>query len=163
MGVRQAGSGDEDVVRAVRLLALADSPDDFDCTLEEASAWTTEEWRAWISRGATFLFEDENGARGLVAGDPHRSDPEAVFLGALWVHPDLRGTGAADALVAAVLSWAKAKGAIRVWLHVVKQNERARRFYERVGIRATGRDVSRERDGMLEIEMKYEFAPGVPG
>jgi GNAT superfamily N-acetyltransferase len=163
MGVRRAGAGDEDLVRDVRMQALADAPDDFDSTLEEARAWTTEEWRAWISRGATFLFEDARGVRGIAAGDPHRSDRGAVFLEALWVHPDLRGTGTAGALVGAVLSWAEVKGAARVWLHVVKSNGRARRFYEKLGFRPTGKEVVREREGMLEVEMVYEPASRVPG
>jgi len=161
MGVRRAGAGDEDLVRDVRMQALADAPDDFDSTVEEARAWTTEEWRTWISRRAAFLFEDENGARGLVAGDPHRSDPGAVFLGAMWVHPDLRGTGAAESLVMAVLDWAQSRSAARVWLHVVERNERARRFYERVGFRPTGVTVARERDGVLEVEMRYDGGLGL--
>ncbi len=59
----------------------------------------------------------------------------------------------ADALVASVLSWAEAGGAVEVRLHVEKCNERARRFYMRNGFRSTGAEVVRERDGALEVEM----------
>ena len=36
-----------------------------------------------------------------------------------------------------------------------KYNDRARRLYERNGFRATGEKV-RERDGLIEIEMRHE-------
>ena len=154
MSVRRAASGDEAVVRSVRLEALADAPDDFDSTREVEVAWTTSNWQRWLSRGATFLLErDDDVAKGLAAGVPHRDDRSIVFLGSMWVHPELRGTGGADALVAAVVAWAEEEGAAEVWLHVDKRNDRARRFYERNGFRATD-EVARARDGLVEIEMR---------
>jgi len=164
MTVRPAGPGDVEAVRGVRLQALADSPLDFDTPLEEAAGWTPEEWRAWISRRATFLLDGPNGPGGIVALDPHRSDADAMFLGALWVAPELRGTGAADALVTAALARAESGGATTVWLHVVKTNGRARRFYERNGFHATGEEILREPDGVPEVEMRFELGQnGIPG
>jgi RimJ/RimL family protein N-acetyltransferase len=72
---------------------------------------------------------------------------------AMWVHPDLRGTGAADALVSSVKAWANEVGATQVRLNVVEGNTRARRCYERSGFRATGRQGLLERSGDTEIEM----------
>lgn len=158
VNVRRATVGDEGIVRGLRLDALADAPDDFDSTLEHERSWTTADWRRWLSRGATFVFERPDGPKGIVAGVPHRRDPTAVFLMSMWVHPQLRGTGAADALVACVLSWAETEGAAQVCLHVLKHNLRARRFYERNGFRATGNEVARERDGVLELEMRRTLA-----
>jgi GNAT superfamily N-acetyltransferase len=155
MAVRRIVPGDEKIFRSVRLQALADSPDDFDSTLDLECRRTEAEWRDRISVGASFVFEDDSdGPRGLAGGVPHRDEPGVVFLVAVWVHPTLRGTGAADALVAAVLSWADAQGAAEVRLHVDERNGRARRFYERCGFRATGEKILRERDGFPEIEMR---------
>jgi hypothetical protein len=41
-----------------------------------------------------------------------------------------------------------------VRLKVIKQNDRARRFYERMGFRANGFKEVRERDGLMELQME---------
>jgi GNAT superfamily N-acetyltransferase len=46
----------------------------------------------------------------------------------MWVHPDLRGTGAANALVSSVKAWAAEVGATQIRLKVVEKNSVARRF-----------------------------------
>jgi ribosomal protein S18 acetylase RimI-like enzyme len=75
----------------------------------------------------------------------------------MWVDPACRGAGAADALVASVLSWARAEGARAVRLAVIDTNVRARRCYERNGFHATGTQFVRERDGATELQMEYVF------
>jgi GNAT superfamily N-acetyltransferase len=152
--VRRAVPGDLGIVRGLRLEALADAPEAFDSTLEGALAWTAPDWERWLARGATFVLEAPEGPRGIAAGVPHDADPAAVFLESVWVHPSRRGTGAADALVAAVLAWAREEGAAEVLLHVGRYNDRARRCYERNGFLATGREIVRGRDGLVEIEME---------
>ncbi len=154
VSVRRAGPGDEAIVRGLRVRALTDSPDAFDSTLERELARSAEDWRRWLVNGATFILERADGAMGIAAGIPHDTDPSAAFLVSVWVHPALRGTGSADELVGAVLSWARAKGLAEVWLYVGKHNNRARRLYERWGFRATGREPVRERDGAVEVEMR---------
>jgi hypothetical protein len=51
------------------------------------------------------------------------------------------------------VSWALVERAREVRLMVIAGNGRARRFYERSGFRATGRETRRERDGAIEVEM----------
>ena len=153
--VRRAALGDEAIVRSLRLQALSDTPDDFDSTLKREIRWTISDWQRWLLHGATFVLEGPDGSKGIVVGVPNRDDPAEVFLISMWVHSGLRGTGVADALVASVLSWAETEGAAGVRLHVAKGNDRARRFYARNGFRTTGREVVRERDGLVEVEMCY--------
>jgi GNAT superfamily N-acetyltransferase len=155
---RRATVGDEAIVRSLRLEALSDAPDAFDSTLDRELAWTPSDWREWLSRGATFVLEHSDGPKGIVAGVPHRDNTTVIFLVSMWVHSSLRGTGAADALVASVLSWAEAEGAAEVWLHLDKRDDRARRCYERNGFRATG-EAARERDGLVEVEMRLVLRP----
>jgi len=152
--VRRAVPGDEAIVRSLRLQALSDSPDDFDSTLKRESAWMTSNWRELLSHGATFILAQSDGPKGIAAGIPNRDDRASIFLVLMWLHPGLRGSGAADALVASVIVWAEEQGTAEVWLHVVKRNGRARRFYERNGFRRTGQEVIRERDGVVELEMR---------
>ena len=153
MVVRRAAIGDEPTLRALRLQALTDTPEAFGSTLERELARTTADWQRWMSPGATFILDASGAAKGLIAGAFDADHAGAVQLIAMWVDPALRGTGAADALVSALLAWAAVEGARAVRLRVVKANERAIRFYERHGFRASGPDIVRPRDGVLEIEM----------
>jgi GNAT superfamily N-acetyltransferase len=154
--VRQARGGDEDTLRAVRIEALTDAPEAFGSTLERELSRTPEDWGRWMSPGVVFILYDEDTARGLVAGAAREDDPAAIQLMAMWVHPSLRGSGAAGARVAALQRWASARGAREVQLRVVKANERARRFYEREGFRQFGEEIIRSRDGVVEIEMRRQ-------
>jgi ribosomal protein S18 acetylase RimI-like enzyme len=107
-----------------------------------------------MSPGVTFILENSQGARGIIAGGHDASDTAVIHLMAMWVHPEMRGSGAADALVAEVVAWARAEGANAVQLEVIESNHRARRFYERNGFRLTGRKGLRERDGAVELQME---------
>jgi ribosomal protein S18 acetylase RimI-like enzyme len=76
----------------------------------------------------------------------------------MWVHPDLRGTGAALELVSSVQAWAAQAGATEVRLNVVESNGRARRCYERAGFRAPGRQAVGEQTGEVEIELACDVS-----
>jgi len=155
MSVRRAVTGDEAIVRVLRLQALADAPGAFDSTLEFEAAMMPEDWSRRIASGATFLFEQADGPKGLVAGVPYVGEPGAVLLISMWLEPAMRGTGAAGALVAAVLAWARGQRAREVVLHVGKQNGRARGFYRKMGFRDSGHEFVSERTGIEEVEMRF--------
>jgi GNAT superfamily N-acetyltransferase len=156
MMVRRAVPGDEPILRATRLRALADSPGAFGSTYSRELARTAADWQRWLSPGATFILTAGEGeqAQGIAAGMFDAVDPAVVLLMAMWVDPAMRGTGASDALVAAVLGWAREVGARALRLAVIEGNHRARRCYERNGFRATGNRSARERDGAIEVEME---------
>ena len=151
--IRRAVIGDEQVLRALRLEALDDSPSAFGSTYERELARTAEDWQRWLAPGVTFILEASGEPRGLVAGGRDPQDSSVVHLMAMWVDPHFRGTGAADLLVSSVKAWALEVGATEVRLQVVEGNSRARRCYERAGFRATGRRGAMERSGDIEIEM----------
>ena len=157
--VRRAAIGDEAVLRTVRLQALADSPRAFSSTYEREVARTAEDWRRWLSPAATFILTTDDQPRGLVAGVPDQNDSSIVHLMAMWVHPEIRGTGAAKALISSVKTFAAEVGATQVHLKVVEGNVRARRCYERAGFRATGRKSVLEKNGDTEIEMAWSTNP----
>jgi ribosomal protein S18 acetylase RimI-like enzyme len=147
-------------LRELRLQALTDAPDAFGSTIERERARTVDDWRRWISPGATFIVDTEDGPRGIVEAARDSTDPSIVHLMAMWVHPALRARGAGDALVNDVIAWAHAEGARIVRLLVIEHNQRARRFYERLGFRPTGRTRVRERDAAIEIEMERAVSAG---
>ncbi len=122
--------------------ALADSPDAFLATLTEAQARTDEEWRDWSARGVIFVDDAFDGmAGGYVTDDGH------AMLWGMWVAPERRGSGLAEALARAVIEWARTEGVPRVVLWVVIGNTPAERFYQRLGFRPTG-VTARLRNGL---------------
>jgi GNAT superfamily N-acetyltransferase len=157
--VRRGGIGDEPILRELRLAALSDTPEAFSSSYERELARSNEDWRRWLSSGVTFFLEAGSEARGLVSGVRDREDAGVVHLMAMWVHPELRGTGAAHLLVSSVKHWAADMGAKQVLLNVVEENHRARKCYERSGFRATGRQGTVERSGATEIEMLCQVSP----
>jgi ribosomal protein S18 acetylase RimI-like enzyme len=152
--VRRAALGDEGVLRELRLQALREAPVAFGSTYEREVARTTVDWQKWMSPGVAFILCEPAGARGMVAGVRDEIDPAVVHLMAMWVHPESRGSGAADELVIAVINWAQSERAKCVRLKVIEGNDRARLFYERMGFYPTGRKDVRERDGLIETQME---------
>lgn len=91
--------------------------------------------------------------RWLVPGDV-----EGQLLG-MWVAPEARGTGAADAIVDAVAQRAAAENK-PLWLCVYVDNPRAKRFYERYGFVADGEmcDVTDTRT-LLQMTLNGSIDP----
>ncbi|MGA8037474.1 MAG: GNAT family N-acetyltransferase [Candidatus Acidiferrales bacterium] len=156
--IRRAALGDEALLRELRIAALTDSPRAFSSTLDRELARTTEDWKKWFAPGVTFVLEADGQARGLVAGMRDAKDAAVVQLMSMWVHPGLRGMGAAARLVASVQGWAEELGATQLRLDVVENNVRAQRCYERAGFRVTGKQGVVEKSGDVEIEMVWEVA-----
>ncbi len=152
--VRRARVGDELVLRDLRLRALREEPEAFGSTYEREVARTIADWQGWMSPGVTFVLYDSAGAQGMVAGVMDAADSAVVHLMAMWVNPEMRGTGGADELVQALMTWACSVDAKRVRLKVIEGNDRARRFYERKGFRPTGEKEIRGRDSRIEVLME---------
>jgi ribosomal protein S18 acetylase RimI-like enzyme len=152
--VRRARLGDEAVLRDLRLRALLDAPDAFGSTYERELARTTADWQKWLSPGVTFILEAGDCPKGIAAGVHDAADPDVVHLMAMWVDPELRGSGGADALAASVVSWAESEGARTIRLEVMQSNGRAVRFYERIGFEAGGHKAVPARDGLSKVRME---------
>jgi GNAT superfamily N-acetyltransferase len=99
-------------------------------------------WRGLIAGGGrrrrVLVAGAPGGApRGFAAWSPTRDadgDPSATAeLCAIYVHPDAWGGGLGRALVEHGIALARADGFERATLWVVRDNARARRFYERAG------------------------------
>ncbi|MGW5635716.1 N-acetyltransferase family protein [Streptomyces sp. NPDC003832] len=86
------------------------------------------------------------------AGDLRTPDAE---LYAVYVDPALYGAGAGRALLAESLRRCAAAGHPRMLLWVLKDNARARRFYERAGFRPDGAEETFEADGVPVPELRY--------
>jgi ribosomal protein S18 acetylase RimI-like enzyme len=88
-------------------------------------------------------FGPEQGLDGrprTARGGPRPAQSLTAELYALYVAPAYWSTGAGRALMGRVLEEAQAEGYPRIVLWVLEQNARARRFYERAGLRPRGRN-----------------------
>jgi GNAT superfamily N-acetyltransferase len=142
--VRETVPGDWQALRDIRLEALKSAPSAFGSTYEQQAAFGEADWLRRIARGGNFLAylpeASEAGEAGepvgLIGGYPETAD--VVELVSMFVRPRARGRGVGEALVAAVLDWARERAAKTVHLWVTESNDHARALYERCGFELTG-------------------------
>jgi GNAT superfamily N-acetyltransferase len=130
--------------RALRLRALADSPDAFAATLADAQARTDATWQALLEK--TVASPDHLPLVACVDGQPAglawaRHEAGAVMVYQVWVAPEHRGRGIAQALLERLIGWARERGAARMELGVTAGDSPAVRLYERLGFEANGAPV----------------------
>ncbi len=134
LGVAQAAD-----YRAIRLAALQDAPAAFGATYEAESVRPEAAFAERVASTAVFgayLAETLVGMVGFRREDGLK-DRHKGHLWGMYVRPEARGTGAAAALMDAVL--AHAAGEVeQVTLTVVQGNEPALRLYERCGFESYG-------------------------
>jgi GNAT superfamily N-acetyltransferase len=157
--VRETVMDDWRALRDIRLEALRDEPTAFGTRYEEEALRAEAHWRHRIARGGTFLaYIPEVSASepvGLIGG--YQQDPGTVELISMFVRPRARGHGVGEALVAAVVRWARARNAATVHLWVTETNAHARALYQRCGFVPTG-----ERQPLPSDPSLAELAMAVP-
>lgn len=67
------------------------------------------------------------------------AEKESMYINTLWISPEYRGTGLADAFIDLANEWARSSGLDRLSLHVWEENARAVKFYRRNGFEQTKR------------------------
>jgi len=135
--IRRITADDWRLLRSARLAALADAPYAFGSSHAEEAGFDEAEWRSRAAGYAWFIALADDAPIGVVGGTSV-DRPRARILFAMWTHEQARGTGVAQRLVDAVRGWATADGAEELILWNADGNERARRFYERLGFVSTG-------------------------
>ena len=138
--VDPVGWDDVDLVRGLRLAALADAPDAFWATLEQERDQPATWWRQRVVGEARWLVARLDGAPvGLAAvGADHREREGVLALLSFWVAPDARGRGVGDALITAAIGIARDEGARTLALDVGDHNAAASATYARHGFERSG-------------------------
>jgi GNAT superfamily N-acetyltransferase len=151
--VKRLGEAEWATLREVRLEALGEAPDAFGSTLERELGFGEEQWRARARDSAWFAGFDGDAPVGVACGVRLDVENERHLM-AMWVVPSRRGHGVANMLVDEVMTWARAGGAARLVLWVVRDNTAAERVYLRHGFRHTGASQPLpRRPGTVEVEM----------
>ena len=124
--------------REIRLRSLQDAPDAFGSTYQDTAARPDTSWPEQLAAMATFVAARDGRDVGVVRGAPDHEDNRSVWLLSMWVAPEARGTGVGDALVEAVIGWARSSGFARMLLDVGEANLHANALYLRHGFRPNG-------------------------
>lgn len=157
--VREITADDWELMRDIRLTALAEAPYAFGSTYAREAAFTEGGWRGRISeRSVMFLAHEETGDAAPAGLAGVYVEDGAAELVSMWVRPSARGLGVGEALVGAAASWAKTRdfGSLSLW--VTESNAPAVRLYERLGFGPTGERQPLPSDPALaEIRMSREL------
>ncbi|MDH5556269.1 MAG: GNAT family N-acetyltransferase [Alphaproteobacteria bacterium] len=137
--VRRLTETDARAYRDIRLQALEEYPEAFQATYESALDLPLEAYAVRLQMYALFGGFSGEELSGFLGFTPLRN-PKISHKGVLWgmyVQPDLRGSGMAEAMVEAALD--HARGHVeQVLISVIADNARARRFYEKMGFEPYG-------------------------
>ena len=151
--------------RAIRLRALADSPDAFASTLAREEGRPDAEWANRVAAGADARYHlplvTRLGSRfvGLAWGRIMESDPHVAYLFQMWVAPEARRLGVGRLLVDAVIDWARRAGARQLELEVTCGNTPAWSLYSRAGFQPVGEPTPfAERPALLEQRMRLDLS-----
>jgi GNAT superfamily N-acetyltransferase len=137
-GIERVDTDGWRVYRDLRLAALRDAPQAFGARLEIERGRDESDWRERLASRTQFVALGD-GRRPVGTVGARQESEEETELVSMWVAPEVRGTGVADQLVAAVIDEARACGSVRVLLWVSDGNDRAERLYVRSGFVRTGR------------------------
>jgi ribosomal protein S18 acetylase RimI-like enzyme len=154
--VREITADDWELMRDVRLSALAEAPQAFGSTYAREVVFTEEQWRGRISdRSVTFFAHDDDPADSAPLGlaGVYVEDGVADVV-SMWVSPSARGRRVGEALLEATARWAAAHDFGVLFLWVTESNAAARRLYERCAFTDTGERAPLPSDPVLtEIRM----------
>jgi GNAT superfamily N-acetyltransferase len=150
--VRAVRAGEGELLRELRLRALADAPAAFATTVEQEQDLPESHWSELADRSdlsdaaAIFVAIDDGRWVGMGAGRWDDRDRGIAHLWSMWVDPSARRAGLGERLVGAVRGWARARGARFLRLGVIEDPADAGSFYERLGFVRTGETKRLTRD-----------------
>jgi ribosomal protein S18 acetylase RimI-like enzyme len=139
MTLRLLTPDDADTWKEVRLRMLKADQENFLTRYEDWVTRPMEDWRLGLETSSYVAAFDDGrvvGAMGLAPGSGaarHRAT-----LIAVWLAPEWRGSGKADAMLRQLTDVAKDRGFSQIELHVLAENTRAIGFYERNGFQRIG-------------------------
>lgn len=149
--------------KTIRLWALRESPRAFGSTYARESQFSDADWIQRVAnlnteRSVGYLAVEDGRYCGIAGGFLDVQDPLRAELVSMWVAPTVRRSGVGGALIDAVRSWSKLRGAHTLQLMVTSENHSAIQFYERNGFSMTGHTEPYPNDpALFEYEMSLRL------
>jgi GNAT superfamily N-acetyltransferase len=166
VSVRPFAADEWSAYKALRLSALAESPDAFGSTFAAESGRPEGEWASRLEAGVAsgwdlpLVAEQDGRPIGLAWCRIEAASPAVASLYQVWVAPESRRLGAGQMLVEAAIAWAVSKQAHSLELHVTCGDSPARRLYARHGFEPVGQpEPIRPGSGLLEQKMRIGLEP----
>lgn len=131
--------------------------------IEENAAWLRERFAHDHDAPDNVVAERDGTVVGWACRGPCRDEDTGSGDGelyALYVLPDHLSTGVGRALIEEAVAQAARCGWPRLRLWVLRDNARARRFYEIAGFEPDGAEESFEVNGARVQEVRYALSPG---
>lgn len=158
--VRRLTEDDAERFRKIRLEALERHPETFQATYESAAELPLDAYVQRLRQYALFGGFIGDELCGFVGFYP-LTNPKISHKGLMWgmyVTENARGTGLAEAMVEAVVDYARDK-VEQILLSVIEDNERAKRFYEKMGFEPYGleRRALKIDDRYYDEEFRVKF------
>ena len=138
--IRFLKSGELLIWVKLRLEALADAPEAFGDTVDQAKLRSDEEWReSLLDRDGSLLVAfDGQLPVGMARVARSEETESSAGLYSMWVAPSARRNGVGRALMDAAVVWAELQRVDEMVLFVAQGNG-AKRLYLRTGFVETGR------------------------
>ena len=153
--IQRIGPDEWEVFRDLRLRALREAPYAFGSRYEDWAQAPEERWRDRLENvPLNLVARMDGGLVGMASGVIE--DEDGVELISMWVDPAARGCGVADALIEAVVAWART-GDRSTYLMVRSENARAVSAYTRAGFVDLGIPPGQDVDEPSENRMVHEM------
>jgi predicted GNAT family acetyltransferase len=111
--------------------------------LASAAQGRRDGWRQTLPRlilapNIVLVAERDGEVIGFAHASTEAAEPAVAEIHGFYVHPDAWGSDVAEALMTQTCSALAANSGVVLW--TLREAQRARRFYEKVGFRTTGRE-----------------------
>ncbi len=163
LAFRRLRADEWEVLRDVRLRALATDPAAFVATHADEVLLDDLTWRARMASGQLAALDPDGRAVAMAAVIPVEGEPCHRELVGVWVDPAVRGAGVARTVIELAVGWAGDAGATEVTLRVLEGNGPARALYTRCGFVETGERTRRPGAAEDEVRMRRPLHPASPG
>ena len=161
ISIRRLQTGEADLFKQVRLMALQDAPYAFPSTYAAAMQRSAESWReqaegtAQGTDRATFIAFSEDAPIGMAALYRLEDQVDVGELLQVWISPEYRGTSVAWDLTDAIFKWARENNSHQILAGVTKVNAMAFKFYTKYGFSIQEESSEDHPDGVyLVMEVK---------
>lgn len=137
--IRRIQTGEADLYKQIRLLALKEAPYAFSSTYDSANQRSDESWQEQVESSAlgidraTFIAFSDHVPIGIAALYRDQENGDTGELLQVWVHPEFRGTAVVRDLMDEIFRWAAENNFRKVFAGVAKENTRALKFYAKYG------------------------------
>ena len=153
--ILEIGPDEWEVFRDLRLRALREAPRAFSSRYEDWARAPEERWRDRLSNVPFNVAARLEGEVVGMASGVYDGDEQAELI-SMWVAPEARGSGVLQALVDAVVEWARAANRT-TYLMVRSDNARAMSAYLRAGFVDLGLPPDRDPDQPPENRMVHQL------